>query len=561
MARGLTHNLRSLTAALVVALAPHSALGDLSAVSLSDMRATLNQINEDLGDDVQAPVDVKALWARLGRGNSDPDDVKQVVSVRSVTTAPQKLETPVASGDGGLFALQQARTAPKVKTAPQAEAAPKLFELHRSAKGAPLASSDRKIPQDMGTTNFRLMLASLAQTYTGKNNMAVVNAQGPRGPVAVSIRGGTVTLADIQAFSAVQGAPPRADGTMTMPVVIWPEATLRLSPGERLALARDTGAFVLSMGTLIVNGAVIEAVGPKNQHTPSFMPFVTIAGGGTLTMTGATLRGLGFGQTPKFGGLTVAGNLLTQTRGAVTIRDSLFDGLHGVHIAGMSGAEITGNTFKRPLSAALTLTGAPYAQIENNLFFGASRTNAIRVGSGSVNSRIDHNLFLTGQRVAVLVEGRSDNVHVSNNVIWRRIGGGIKFSNTRCGLVEGNIVLDNRQKGVEVRRSDGTVLRDNLIAGNSNAGIWVSAQSRQARTALGGNILNANGAGLSAATGAEILMDRNNFARQLPKLLDGDISRLTHTMVADLHGTTPLRFKDGQANQVAADPSLCGGTW
>lgn len=553
MAKGMSHRLRSLMAALVVALSPHTALGNPSAVNLSEMRATLKQIKAELGDDVLAPVDVEALWAQLGRGHGVLDQAKDVTSLAAEATSPA---APVFGDNGGLLGLQQPAT-----TAPKAQVAPAPFGQLSPLLGTHVATPLRGVPQDVGTTNFRLMLASLAQTYTGKNNMAVVNAQGPRGPVALSIRAGTVTLSDIQAYSAAQGMPPLADGTMTMPVVIWSGASLRLSPGERLALARDTGAFVLSMGTLIVDGALIEVVGPENIHTPSFAPFVTVASGGTLTMTGATLRGLGFGETPKFSGLSVAGNLLNQTRGAVTIRDSLFDGLKGLHIAGVSGVEITGNTFGHLKNSALTLTAAPRALVKGNLFYGAARTNAIRVGEGSGHSQIERNLFFDGERVAVQVDGQSNYVRVRNNIVWRRAGGGIKFSRTQCGLVEGNVILDNQQKGVEVRKSDGTVLRDNLIAGNRSAGIWVSAQNRQARTALDGNVLNANGAGLAAATGAEILMDGNDFARQLPKLLDGDISRLTHTMVADLRGTVPFRLKDGQADLVTTDPALCGGVW
>lgn len=545
MARGFSHTLRSLTAVIVVALTPHTALGDLSAVNLSETRATLNAINAELGEHVQAPVDVDALWARLGRASGV---LGQITDVTPVAAEKRSFEA-------GVFASPQPSKTPKAKSGPTP------FGQLSPLMGSHIATPQNGVPQDVGTTNFRLMLASLAQTYTGKNNTAVVNAQGARGPVALSIRAGTVTLADIQAYSAAQGMPPRADGTMTLPVVIWPEATLRLSPGERLALARDAGAFVLSMGTLIIEGALIESVGPENPHTPSFTPFVTVASGGSLTMTGATLRGLGFGQTPKFSGLSVVGNLLNQTRGVVAIRNSLFEGLHGVQIAGLSGAEISGNTFGHPKDAALTLTGAPRTLVTDNLFYGAARTNAIRVAEGSGHSQIDRNLFLKGDRVAILVDGQSDNVRVRNNIIWRRAGGGIKFSRTQCGLVEDNMILDNRQKGVEVRKSDGTVLRDNLIAGNSSAGIWVSAQNRQARTALDGNILNGNGAGLSAATGAEIVMDGNDFARQLPKLLDGDISRLTHTMVADLRGKIPIRFKDGQAEVVTVKPVLCAEAW
>jgi hypothetical protein len=147
---------------------------------------------------------------------------------------------------------------------------------------------------------------------------------------------------------------------------------------------------------------------------------------------------------------------------------------------------------------------------------------------------------------------------VRDNLIWKRDGAGIKFLQTRCGLVENNILLDNLQKGVEVRKSDGLVARANLIAGNGNAGIWVSAQAPEAQTELRENVLVANGSGISAATGAEIFLARNNFARQLPKLLEGDIAQLSRGIVVDLKGQEPLRFDKGNADRTALASPLCG---
>lgn len=557
----LLHSLRAFLAAGVVAIAPQTALGDLSAVDLSDLRRALSEVEGELRQGVERPVDVAAIWARLPL-------VKGMVDVPKMSDVPGVL--PVAPAAAvSLFGTPdeaEAPAAPKPAMFGQGVLAPPAAPLHRKTAddtprlgqlGAGPAQAKRA-PQDVGTTNFRLMLAGLAQTFTGQNNQAVVNAQGPRGPVALSVRAGVVTLADVQAFSAAQGHPPRADGTLTLPVVIWPDATLRLSPGERLALARDTGAFVLSMGTLDVEGAVIEVAGAENPHTPSFIPFVTVTGGGSAQIRDATLRGLGFGQTAKFSGLSVAGNLLTQGKGKVVIRDTLFDGLKVVSLAGVAGAEVSGNTFVNARHNTLNLVSAPRARIDGNLFGGDAPTNAIRVDRGSGYTEISDNIFLSGQRVAVLVDGASDHVQVRDNLVWRRAGAGVKFLRSACGLAQGNVILDNKQKGVEVRKSDGTVVRDNLIVGNGSAGIWVSAQQADARTSVSGNILRANGSGLSAATGAEIQLRGNDMRAQLPRLLDGDIARLTNTLVADLRGSMMLRFKDGQADAGGRFAALCG---
>lgn len=615
MARAFLSKFRAACCAIGLALAPHSALAEMMDIDLSKLRIALGAIEADVKAGFQTPADVSAYWDSLSLQGANPVDpaelntpfVPLIAPALAPTTAPvpamptqfgtsflgtaragavgtdgtataarteANTNTKPSSG-GGLFALQRSQAAsaalaplPDPVIAPQItpQPVPALGAFNGSGVVTGGAKTETKtsptaqtVPQDVDTTNFRLMLATLSQTYTGQNATAVVNAQGPRGPVAVSVRAGVVGLADIRSYATALGFAPLADGTLTVPVVIWPGATLRLSVGERMALSRDAGAFILAMGTLDINGATIEVSGVENPHTPSFVPFVTVANGGTLLMKNARLRGLGFGQTAKFSGLSVAGNLLTQSSGKVVIQDSLFDGLKSVTLAGVTGAVVSGNSFINSQNNTLSLLNAPSTVIENNIFTGGSHTNTIRLDNGSSKTSISRNIFMSGQRVAMLITGRSDHVKVMDNLIWKRDGAGVKFLNTRCGVARGNVIVDNRQKGVEVRKSNGTVVAGNLIAGNRSAGIWVSAQKPDARTALRANVFVANGSGIAAATGAEIFMDGNNFTRQLPRLLDGDISRLSRAVVADLRGQTSLRIKDGVVEQGADRTKLCGG--
>ena len=566
MASATLARLRATLGAVAMVLAPQAVLADFSTIDLFELRTALRAIESDVTEGIDAPVDVPGLWASLPFDTLTGDwTVAQTVVVPAAPTTgsfgiSSNIEpTPSAIADGGLFSLQLSQSA--AAALPDRGSAPlpaPTFGANASFGAKAKSTDTRSTPQDVNIANFRLMLASLSQTYTGQNAMAVVYAQGPRGPMAISVRAGTVTLADIRSYATALGMPPRSDGTMTAPVIIWPGATLRLNPGDRLALARDTGAFVLSMGTLDIDGATIEVVGEENPYTPSFVPFVTVGAGGSLTMKGATLRGLGFGHTAKFTGLSVAGNLLTRSTGKIVIRDSLFDGLKSVSIAGVSGAEISGNTFTQARDNTLNLSNAPGAKVVDNLFTGGSHTNAIRIEQGSVNSVISRNIFVFGHRVAVLVTGRSDRVKVSDNLVWKRGGAGVKFLNANCGLAETNVILDNRQKGIEVRKSNGVVVRGNLIAGNGSGGLWVSAQKHDALSSLSDNILVENGSGLAAATGAGILLHGNDFSRQLPRLLDGDIARLTRNIVQDLRGEAYLQFKSGNATELAEMTDLCG---
>lgn len=490
-----------------------------------------------------------------------------------------------SAGAGGLFAAQNAQTkttaAPRPviagtqtlinpNTTPLRAAEPTaaatgaatgtLGDLFAAQKGGVPDAAQGALPKplDVSTTNFRLMLATLAQVYTGRNNLSVVTAQGARGAIALSVRSGTVGLEDLQAFSALHGAAPRADGSLTIPVVIWPEATLRLTPGDRLALARDTGAFILSMGQLDIQGAVIEVTGPKNPHEPVFEPFVTVAAGGSLHMDGATLRGLGFGQTVKFAGLTVAGNPLMPTKQDVVIRNSLFEQMRTVTIAGAPGALVEGNTFQDARNNALNVVGSVAAIVRGNLFRGESPTNAVRVDVGSDRVVLSDNIFLRGERVAVLIEGGSHGVVVRDNLIWQRDGGGIKFYKSMCARAEGNILIDNAQKGIEVRKSDDTVVRGNHMSGGRSAGVWISGQTDDARTAVIANTFERNAAGVSTATAGEIWLRGNGMRAQLPKLLDGDIAGQTSAVVGDLDGRQTLKLRGMNVTTHDAVAEFCG---
>lgn len=606
--------------AMMVALWLPCAAAAGPALDANALRAKLRAIDVQTTQNAARAANTKALRATLGLGvSSAPAAVKTLEAAAEAAPTPDtkpalaplklrpeanavqgsagglfRLQTgqrvadaavtsrPVGTA-GGLFAAQNAQPTHKetprpvigtnalIKPVTAAVQPPalrdasaktgNLFAAHRAAAQgvAPGSLGLAHAPLDVSTTNFRLMLATLAQVYTGRNNLSVVTAQGARGAVALSVRSGTVTLADLKSFSEMHGAPPRPDGSLTLPVVIWPDATLRLSPGDRLALARDAGAFILSMGQLEVTGAVIEVTGPVNPHERVFEPFVTIAAGGSLHMEGATVRGLGFGRTVKFAGLTVAGNPLMPTRQDVVIRNTLFEQVRTVTIAGAPGALVEDNTFQDARSNALNVVGSVAAQVRGNLFRGESPTNAIRVDVGSDRVELSENIFLKGERVAILVGGGSNGVVVRDNLIWQRDGGGVKFSNSKCARAEGNVLIDNAQKGIEVRKSQETLVRDNRIVGGRSAGVWISAQAEDARTAIEGNTFERNAAGLMTATAGHIWLSGNDLRLQLPKLLDGDIAAQTRTVVTDLQGRKTVELRDMKATPHARMVGLCGG--
>jgi parallel beta-helix repeat protein len=129
---------------------------------------------------------------------------------------------------------------------------------------------------------------------------------------------------------------------------------------------------------------------------------------------------------------------------------------------------------------------------------------------------------------------------VSHNVIWHRDGGGIAVSNSDCEKINGNLVIDNTQKGIEVRDSLESRVEQNTILSNHSAGIWVSGQRKGAQTYLSGNVLAANGSGLAGAIGESIYLEANDFTQQFPQFLSGDLTAQFRSVALDLRGTKPI---------------------
>ena len=416
-------------------------------------------------------------------------------------------------------------------------------------------------PATLEPTDLRLPLAILSQSYSSDDNRDVILAQGPgEGPgdgLVPAFRGGTVTLADLGRAGLLRAGD--AGPVLTRPLILWEDTRLVLSQGETLALSRPGGAFIASFGQVEITGAEITVDGGPNAHSAEFIPFLVVGGGGMLTMEDATIRGLGFGWTEKFAGVSVVAHPFMPPIGPSRIERSHFDQVVTLALAGTPDIRVTDNRFHDVRDNALRLTRGPRARVQGNLFFGNGPTNAIRLLDGTSDAVMSGNLLLGGTRAGILVGGSSDNVRVVGNVVWRRDGAAIKFLGTACGHVALNIALDGRQKGIEVRQSPGTLVHRNLISGSHSSAIWISAQPRGAVTRLTDNILAGNGEGLATATAQRIVMSGNDFTAQLPRLVSGDLQPQNATLARDLRGRDPMLLTAAGRIDVPALLAACGG--
>ena len=408
---------------------------------------------------------------------------------------------------------------------------------------------------------MRLALTMLSQAHGDDDNYRVIAAQTEPSLDALALVGGRATLTDLRRLLAEQGLPAVSEGRrlrLRVPVIIWPDATLELAAGEVLELSRSDGAFVMNFGRLRVQGATIAAVGDPNPVSHLFVPFVTTTGEGRLEMRGARVTGLGFGYTAKFSGLSVLRGPLWTAEAPARIEDSLFQDVLSVAVSGEDGALVAGNRFQDMRGSALTVSRSHGVRILSNLFLGLAPTNSIRLEQGSLQGLVAGNVVIGGERSGIVVRSGSGGATVSGNMIWRREGGGISMLGSDCGRLDGNLVIDNDQKGIEVRGSLGTELVGNRVYSNHSAGIWVSDQPPGTLTALRGNVVAWNRAGLGGAQGESLLLDGNDFSRQFQQILAGDLAIQTPLVARDMNGRAPFVLSANGHATPGPDDQACG---
>lgn len=430
------------------------------------------------------------------------------------------------------------------------------FALPPRAQVTPLDARDGQ-EITSGSFDLRIALGRLAQAFGHEDISAVLAAQGAQGSTVRMLESGSVGLTDLAALMGDDAVSGSGILELRAPLIIWHGAELRVGRDEMLQLSRTHGAFVLNFGRLVIDGAALRGVGGENPDNEEFAPFVTTTGAGILQIRNSEVSDLGFGSSVKFSGLSVIRGALDRPASGSFITDSKILRVRRISVQAAEGLVIDGNRIEDAGSAALVLLHSRDTLVTANLLAGRSVTNAIRVLDGSVGTVLAGNAILKGDRVGILVKNAPNRTLVTGNIVWGREGSGIKIDRARCARVSGNVVIGNRQKGIEVRRSLAAHLDGNLLVSNHSAGIWVSGQPKGAVTRIEHNVLDANGAGVATATAAALLLEGNDFTRQFPRFLAGDLNRQARYIAADITGKAPIALDAAGPVPIADLPHHC----
>lgn len=395
--------------------------------------------------------------------------------------------------------------------------------------------------------DMRLLLAQIAVRTGARDHLALERAQVAGVHEVILLRGGTVTLTQFQRLIAASDAADFVttgpEGTtLTRALVIWADAGLSLRSGDSLILSRAQGSFLTNLGWLDIQGASVSASTPPNAGAPSFRPFVLTAGSGSMTVSDAHFAHLGFGDTPRFGGVAVDNSGLEPPQTPPVFRTSHFEDVATLALISTQFGAVTDNRLD---ASSILIANALGTRVKGN-FLNAPPRAAIRITKASVTTRVADNVIL-GAPLGISVDQSSQHLIVSGNILAGQTSSAIRLTKVDCAEVTGNLALRGLGSGVALSATGRVAITDNVIMDNLGAGILLQGQAKTGKTQVTGNKIAYNHEGLRGASAGNLTLDGNDLQGQRPRLFAGDLAPRTIQWLED-------RLRFGPSRR-AIDPS------
>lgn len=454
--------------------------------------------------------------------------------------------------DAGLATLALSHTAAEAQMAAQTlQAQFGLAQFGLGQFGLTLASAPVPIAHPkfalggaalVEMVDMRLLLAQIAVQSGAKDHLALTRAQGDGGHQVILLRGGFVTLAQLQSLMSTSAASAfvvadRQGLTLTRALVIWPDAGLSLSSGDTLILSQADGSFLANLGWLNIQGASVRGSQAANLGAPSFRPFVFTAGQGSLTVSDASFAHLGFGDAARFGGVSVDNSGLRAPKTPPVITQSTFEDVKTLAMISTKSAILSDNTVA---GGSILIAHSQSAVVAAN-FLTSATTASIRITSGSSQTQVSGNVVLNGT-VGISVDQASQTTTLASNVLAGQTNSGIRLDKMGCALVLGNLAAQGLGAGISLSGTGQVAIAGNAIFDNAGPGILVRAQGEHASLQITGNQLAGNHEGLRGATAGTLTLSGNDLEGQLPRLFTGDLAPHTIAWLEDRRSIGPTRL-------------------
>ena len=443
----------------------------------------------------------------------------------------------------GLAALSLSHSAAEAQQGAHALQAQVGLSPAQAFPTAPLAAFVLGGSAQVQLVDMRLLLAQIAVQSGAKDHLVLTQAQAAGAHQVILLRGGFVNLKQLQSLMASSSAAAFVTNgpqgvTLTRALVIWPDAGLTLASGESLILSRAEGSFLANLGWLNIQGAAVRGSETANLGAPTFRPFVLTAGQGSVTITDASFAHLGFGDTPRFGGVSVDNSGLRGPKTPPVITQSRFDDVQTLALISTKSATVSDNAVS---GGSILIAHSQSAVVAAN-FLTSAMTASIRITSGSTRTRVLGNVVLSGS-VGISVDQASQTTTLLSNVLAGQASSGIKLDKIGCAQVLGNLAAQGLGAGISVSGTGQVAIAGNAIFDNSGPGILVRAQGEHASLHITGNRLAGNHEGLRGATAGALTLSGNDLEGQLPRLFAGDLAQHTIAWLQDRRSFGPTRLK------------------
>lgn len=390
------------------------------------------------------------------------------------------------------------------------------------------------------------MLLQLAFAGGSNDQLTIIRAQSRSDPQAIVINNGQVNLDDLHAWVSAQPEPHKLlnGDTFHVPVVVFQDGRLNMVSGDKFELSTKDGAFLANFGVLVMDGATVSASKDTNATSEDFLPFVATAGVGQAQISNSIFERLGFGETALYSGVSVINRGLYAPIGQSFMTDSIIRNVRGTTFAGGTSPIIKSNVFVGDNTGGLVLRSTDDALVSSNVFVGRATETALKFMDGATKNQVRNNIIFAASGPGIFVTEGSHETTITNNIIWKS-GSGITVVRSHCVDLMGNLAVDNRRKGIELRTSRNSRITANKMLGNNSSGLFIGAQPIGTTTWLNDNLFIGNRVGLSSASADRLVLNRNDFLNQFPRFLDGDLTALTPQIVTNLRGTDAIELRAG----------------
>ncbi|EPX86001.1 right-handed parallel beta-helix repeat-containing protein [Salipiger mucosus] len=401
----------------------------------------------------------------------------------------------------------------------------------------------------------RLALMQLA-AGTGRSQSGLLDAASR----AIYLQDGSATLSELDAAADEAGSldamTAGANGTVTAhrPIVVLQGAELRLDPGDRLALDRRAGAFVLSLGATVFDGAEVAVTGGRHPRVDGFRPFIAGLGETSLTLQDTTFTGLGYNAESTTSGVSLVGGGLLASGTAAPVTGNTFENLRTVSLSELDTLEVTGNRVTEARGSGLRIRSVREARIQDNLVARPHGAEALHA-SGLARATISGNRFEAGQGKGVRIDDASRELRFTGNRVAGFDGSGVTLAEgAECVLLAQNEVADNRGSGISVRDAGTFILSGNEVRDNMGPGIGVIAQADGSEGLILRNVFSGNRQGIRATRVTRLRLAENDLSKQMPRLFGGDLDQHTPGWLKDRRadGATSMVLEEAAARTDAA---------